>query len=199
MSMELYRLARGVRLPPAEKAVLIALCDFMNDKTGLCSPSYETLSITTGYERTTVCRKLKELRKRGFISWKTVRRNGQFGFNCYEIHRDALRHAAQSQEANSNGAELHSLHSPSGTVQPKPLVSTLNEPLNGVNKGVQNNELSANNISDGSKASTSSPPKTQDEFWAMSPKDREFIIKHSPKLLNELFPNGFNNYFQNEE
>ena len=83
MSMSLYRLARAITLPPTEKAILIALCDRMNDQTKLCCPSYEQIAIDTGFERSTVNRTLKKLKNRGFIDWQTVRRQGQFGFNAY--------------------------------------------------------------------------------------------------------------------
>ena len=37
---------------------------------------------------------LENLKERGHISWITVRRAGQFGFNSYEINQDALSRAA---------------------------------------------------------------------------------------------------------
>ena len=37
---------------------------------------------------------LENLRERGHISWITVRRAGQFGFNSHEINRDASSRAA---------------------------------------------------------------------------------------------------------
>lgn len=119
--MDLFKLARKAKLPPAEKAVLTALCDRMNDKTGLCYPSYQTVSEDTGYERTTVSRTIKKLRNRGFISWKTVRRSGRFGYNLYQIHQVALNRAAEGHMANNDNTELLSVPSPSGITQRKPL------------------------------------------------------------------------------
>ena len=129
MSMSLYRLARAITLPPTEKAILIALCDRMNDQTKLCCPSYEQIAIDTGFERSTVNRTLKKLKNRGFIDWQTVRRQGQFGFNAYTIHQVALSHAANSHEAKSKSTELHRVQSPSCTEQLKPLNKPLEKPL----------------------------------------------------------------------
>lgn len=64
MSISLYRMTRAIILPPAEKALLIALCDRLTDNTGLCCPSYEQLSRDTDYERSKVSRNLKKLQKR---------------------------------------------------------------------------------------------------------------------------------------
>jgi len=50
-----------------------------------------------------------------------MRRAGQFGFNAYEINRDALSHAAGIHVAINDNTELHSVASPSGIVQHKPL------------------------------------------------------------------------------
>ena len=66
--MTLYRIARALKLPPTEIAIIIALCDRHNDTTGLCYPSYEVLPSDTDYENSTVSRNLKKLRKRGLIS-----------------------------------------------------------------------------------------------------------------------------------
>ena len=129
MSMSLYRLARAITLPPTEKAILIALCDRMNDQTKLCCPSYEQIATDTGFERSTVNRTLKKLKDRGFIDWQTVRRQGQFGFNAYTIYQVALSHAANSHEAKSKPTELHRVQSPSCTEQLKPLNKPLEKPL----------------------------------------------------------------------
>lgn len=128
MSISLYRMARAIILPPAEKALLIALCDRLTDNTGLCCPSYEQLSRDTGYERSKVSRNLKKLQKKGFISWKLARRSGQFGFNTYSINQVAPSHAADNHVANNDNTKSHSLPSPSSNVQRKPLYGR-NEPL----------------------------------------------------------------------
>jgi DNA-binding transcriptional regulator YhcF (GntR family) len=144
MSMSLYRLARAITLPPTEKAILIALCDRMNDQTMLCCPSYEQIAVDTGFERSTVNRTLKKLKDRGLIDWQTVRRRGQFGFNVYIIHQVALSHAANSHAANSHAAKskstkLHRVQSPSCTEPLKPLNKPLEKPLydNNANKRVK--------------------------------------------------------------
>lgn len=143
MSMSLYRLARAITLPPTEKAILIALCDRMNDQTKLCCPSYEPIATDTGFERSTVNRTLKKLKDRGFIDWQTVRRQGQFGFNAYTIHQVALSHAANSHEAKIKPTELHRVQSPSCTEQLKPLNKPLEKPLydNYANKKVEKKTL----------------------------------------------------------
>lgn len=143
MSMSLYRLARSITLPPTEKAILITLCDRMNDQTKLCCPSYEQIAIDTGFERTTVNRTLKKLKDRGLIDWQRVRRQGQFGFNAYIIHQVALSHAANCHEAETKPTELHRVQSPSCTEQLKPLNKPLEKPLyyNNANKKVETKTL----------------------------------------------------------
>lgn len=191
MSMQLFRLARKAKLPPNEKSVITALCDHMNDKTGLCCPSYETLSEDTGYERTTISRAIKKLRNRGIISWETIRRAGQFGFNVYYIDRVALSHAAGIHVADNDNTELHSVPSPSGRVQRKPLVLTLDEPL--VSDGLANEgdfgQLALPAKNDNTK-SFSGPPKTPEQFWSLSRERRQLYARTSRSTMRDLIAKG---------
>ena len=181
MSMYLYRMARATRLPPPEKALLIALCDRFNDSTGLCCPSYEQLSVDTGYERSTVSRNLKKLRDRGFVTWKLARRSGQFGFNIYTIDRVALSHAADNHVANNDNTELHSLTLPSSTVQRKPL-HNLNKTLIKVAAKNPGTEIKV--------AHALGPPKTPEQFMALPKKERQKYAKLCEKVMRDLFKQG---------
>lgn len=181
MSMRLYRWARATRLPPAEKALLIALCDRFNDNTGLCCPSYEQLSLDTGYERSTVSRNLKKLRKRGYITWKLARRSGQFGYNVYTIDRVALSHAADKQVANNDNTELHSPPSPSSTVQHKPLHNP-NEPLIGDSANVLLNKNNATEVH--------GPPKTPEDFLSLHRQAQDYYALNKPELMRCLRSKG---------
>ena len=174
-------MARATRLPPTEKALLIALCDRFNDNTGLCCPSYEQLSLDTGYERSTVSRNLKKLRDKGFITWKLARRSGQFGFNLYTIDRVALSHAADNQVANNDNTELHSLPSPGSTVQHKPLHNP-NEPLIRGSENVL--------ISKSATAQVHGPPKTPEDFLSLSRHRQEYYALNKPELMRCLRSKG---------
>lgn len=181
MSMSLYRMARAIILPPAEKALLIALCDRLNDNTGLCCPSYEQLSRDTGYERSTVSRNLKKLQKKGFISWKLARRSGQFGFNTYSINQVALSHAADNHVANNDNTKLHSLPSPSSTVQHKPLHNP-NEPLVEDSANVLLNKTNATEVH--------GPPKTPEDFLSLSRQVQDYYALNKPELMRCLRSKG---------
>jgi len=191
MSMELFRIARKAKLPPNEKSVITALCDHMNDKTGLCCPSYETLSEDTGYERTTISRTIKKLRNRGIISWRTVRRAGQFGFNVYYIDRVALSHAAGIHVADNDNTELHSVPSPSGIVQRKPLVLTLDEPL--VSDGLANEGDSGQSTLPASNENEARPlglPTEPEGFLKHTKNHQDWISLNKPELMKELTLKG---------
>ena len=191
MSMELFRLARKAKLPPNEKSVITALCDHMNDKTGLCCPSYETLSEDTGYERTTVSRTIKKLRNRGIISWKTVRRAGQFGFNVYYIDRVALSHAAGVHVADNDNTELHSVQSPSGMVQRKPLVLTLDEPLvsdESANEGGFG-QLAVPASNDNNERPRGLPTESED-FLKHTKSQQVWYSLNKPELMRNLYAKG---------
>lgn len=66
-------------LPPGEKAVLLALCDCYNDKTGQCNPSQKTLGKKTGYSRRTVNTHLSRLENKKII--RRIRRRRDDGGN----------------------------------------------------------------------------------------------------------------------
>ena len=174
-------MSRGIILPPAEKALLIALCDRLNDNTGLCCPSYEQLSRDTGYERSTVSRNLKKLQKRGFISWKLARRSGQFGFNTYSINQVALSHAADNHVANNDNTKLHSLPSRSSTLHHKPLHNP-NEPLI---REAANGPRTENKV-----AHALGAPKTPEQFMALPRKERQKYAKLCDKVMRDLFQQG---------
>lgn len=191
MSMPLYRMAKEIVLPKGEKAILTELCDHMNDNTGLCYPSRERLAKLTGYNVSSVTRLLKNLRNRGLISWTTVRRAGQFGFNNYKINRVALSHAAGVHVADNDNTELHSVPSPSGMVQRKPLVLTLDEPL--VSDGLANEgdfgQLAVPASNDNTK-SFSGPPKTPEQFWSLSRERRHLYAGTSQNTMRDLIAKG---------
>jgi len=163
----------------------------MNDSTGMCCPSRERLAKLTGYEVSSVTRHLKNLRERGFISWKTVRRAGQFGHNIYNIDRVALSHAAGVHMADNDNTELHSVPSPSGMVQRKPLVLTLDEPL--VSDGLANEgdfgQLALPAKNDNTK-SFSGLPKTPEHFRSLPRSLQEYYALNKPALMADLRAQG---------
>jgi DNA-binding transcriptional MocR family regulator len=160
----------------------------MNDNTGLCYPSHKTLAQHTGYERTTVSRALKNLRSRGLISWSKKRRAGQFAFNNYTINRVALNHAANIQEANNDNTVLHEGSSPCGNTQHKPLV-TLNEPF------TERHEIDSSSdthLEQHKRRQRSGPPKSPEDFEALSPQMQDWYARNRPSLMADLRRLGLN-------
>ena len=52
-----------------EQQVLALLAHFVDDKTGLCYPSIETLARQTHLGRATVIRRLDALKQKGYLKW----------------------------------------------------------------------------------------------------------------------------------
>ena len=181
MPMTLYRIARALKLPPTEKAIIIALCDRHKNTTGLCYPSYEVLLSDTGYEKSTVSRNLKKLRKRGLISQKTVRRSGQFGYNIYHIHQVALSHAAEKQVAINDNAQLQADTLPSGDMQPKPLAYPNQTVCFEAPNNTTNFSLSV---------ITKGPPQTPEQFKALTKEERHKYARLSSKVMKNLYEQG---------
>lgn len=69
MSNDLLKAARPIQLPPAQKAVLIAMCDITRDRDcGECWPSIATLASYTCYGRTATIAAIKGLELAGIIT-----------------------------------------------------------------------------------------------------------------------------------
>lgn len=69
MSNDLLKAARPIQLPPAQKAVLIAMCDITRDRDrGECWPSIATLALYTCYGRTATIAAIKGLEAAGIIT-----------------------------------------------------------------------------------------------------------------------------------
>ena len=52
-----------------EQQVLALLAHFVDDKTGLCYPSIETLASQSHLHRATVIRNLDSLKQKGYLKW----------------------------------------------------------------------------------------------------------------------------------
>ena len=119
------------------------------------------------------------------------KRWGQFGFNVYYIDRVALSHAAGVHVADNDNTELHSVPSPGGMVQRKPLVLTLDESL--VGDGIANEgdfgQLAVPASNDNTK-SFSGPPKTPEQFWSLSRERRHLFARTSHNTMRDLVAKG---------
>ena len=136
MSFECYRWAKSQKgLTPPEKAVLVAIADYYNDKKGSAWPSQDKLAEDTSYSRATVHRACKSLRQKGLLSWRKVLLDtGHFSSNTYVFHRVAECGVATSHEAKIDTAVLQRVEPPCSTVQQKPLSEPLDRTLN-INRG----------------------------------------------------------------
>jgi len=79
-----YGLFEVIDIPPADRAVLLALCWSHTDADG-CYPSQERLSVLSGYRRRKVCDCLNSLENSGLIKRKTRRTKGKFQKTEYRL------------------------------------------------------------------------------------------------------------------
>ena len=85
-----YSLFEVVDIPPAERAVLLALCWDHTDAGG-CLPSQERISILCGYRERKVRDLLKSLESCGLISRKRVKAKGKYAHTTYRLFGTASR------------------------------------------------------------------------------------------------------------
>ena len=132
MSFEWFRWAMSQRnLRPPEKAVLVCIANYYNDKDGCAWPSQETIAKDTCYNRATVHRACKTLNEKGLLSWKKIMLpSGHFSSNRYQLHLVADSQAAECVAAEKDGAMLHKATTPCSTAQQKPLTEPLRSTLN---------------------------------------------------------------------
>ena len=107
------------------------------------------------------------------------------------IDRVALSHAAGVHMADNDNTELHSVPSPSGRVQRKPLVLTLDEPLVSdelANKG--NSGRATLPASNDNTESFSEPPKTPEQFLSLPRSLQEYYALNKPALMADLRAQG---------
>src|ERR687885_1827691 len=93
--IELMRLIQALvadaDLSPSARCVGIALVNFLNRKTGLCCPSYETLAKASGFKRRATINAVNELEAAGWIS--IARTRGRTNTNTFTFAFDRLAHA----------------------------------------------------------------------------------------------------------
>ena len=144
MSFDCYRWAKSQKgLSPTEKAVLVAIADYVNDEKGYAWPSQDKLAEDTSYSRATVHRACKSLQKKGLLSWsKVMLDSGHFSSNRYVLHRVAECGAATSHMAKKDTAVLQRVVPPCSTVQQKPLEKPLDRTLNNTNVAKKGRVLS---------------------------------------------------------
>lgn len=141
MSFDWYKWAKKQKnLKPPEKAVLVCIADYYNDEKGCAWPSQETLAEDTSYNRATIHRACKSLKKKGLLSWyKVMLPSGHFSSNRYQLHHVSDSHMAESVVAEKGSAMLHKATSPCSRLQQKPLSEPLVLTLN--NSKVVKNSL----------------------------------------------------------
>jgi len=144
MSFECYRWAKSQKgLSPTEKAVLVAIADYVNNEKGYAWPSQDKLAEDTSYSRATVHRACKSLQKKGLLSWsKVMLDSGHFSSNRYVLHRVAECGVATSHAANKDAAVLQKVEPPCSTAQQKPLEKPLDRTLNNTNVAKKGRVLS---------------------------------------------------------
>lgn len=123
MSFDWYRWAKTQQnLSPPEKAVLVCIADYYNDKNGCAWPSQDTLSADTSYSRATISRACKALKEKGLLTWsKKMLPSGHFSSNTYQLHRVAESRKADNVVAEIETAVSHSDTSPCSIELQKPL------------------------------------------------------------------------------
>lgn len=79
-----YDLFEIIDIPPAERAVLLALCWDHTDANG-CFPSQERISLLCGYRERKVRDLLNSLEAQGFIERRRVKTKGKYSHTSYQI------------------------------------------------------------------------------------------------------------------
>jgi len=79
-----YGLFEVIDIPPAERAVLLALCWDHTEAKG-CYPSQERVSLLSGYRRQRVNEAVKKLDEWGLIKKRTTRSGGKFAQTSYTL------------------------------------------------------------------------------------------------------------------
>lgn len=74
---------RRLKIPALERAVLMHICCYHNEKTGECFPSYDTIADDSGYRRRRVIEAVKLLEANGLITVQSRRVMGHQGSNGY--------------------------------------------------------------------------------------------------------------------
>lgn len=101
MSIEAISAARKLTIPPRDKFVLIALCDYANDN-GEAWPKQATLSEWTCYDRTTVNYALRDLEAAGLIvSQQQYREDGGKSHKVYHLAFLGTPHVAEDDKGMS--------------------------------------------------------------------------------------------------
>lgn len=93
-----YGLFEIIDLPPAERAVLLALCWEHTDSGG-CFPSQQRISLLTGHPERKVRTVLKSLEDQGLVGRKLVRGRGKLTHTQYRLFgsfRPAASHRSKS-------------------------------------------------------------------------------------------------------
>ena len=146
MSFDWYKWAKKQKnLKPPEKAVLVCIADYYNDEKGCAWPSQETLAEDTSYNRATIHRACKSLKKKGLLSWyKVMLPSGHFSSNRYQLHHVSDSHMAESGLAEKDSAMLHKATSPCGRLQQKPLAEPLDLTLTTSQVSKKERELTEN-------------------------------------------------------
>lgn len=104
-----YGLFEVIDIPPAERAVLLALCWDHTDKGG-CYPSQERIALMTGYRRRHVNNLLKRLEGVGLIRRKKARTKGKYEKTSYALFGAAKRDSRVHPSAQ--GGSSSRVHSP---------------------------------------------------------------------------------------
>jgi len=136
MSFDWYRWAKTRKnLNPPEKAVLVCIADYYNDKDKCEWPSQNTLSEDTSYSRATINRACKGLKEKGLLTWsKKMLPSGHFSSNTYQLHRVSESRKADSVVVENETAVSHSDTSPCRIELQKLLTEPLDLTLNNNNK-----------------------------------------------------------------
>lgn len=72
-------------LSPMQRSVLLFLCFKHHTKTGVCCPSYKTISVATGFSRRHVINIVSDLSKAGLLDIKIRRDAGGMTSNSYAL------------------------------------------------------------------------------------------------------------------
>ena len=181
MSWIAVRKVLELDLPSTEKFVLLIIANFSNDKEGTAWPAQSTIAEITGFSRQTVNKAIKRLCNKKVLLSSRRSAEGKSTSNVYRINIVALRDIQTNNVAHNDNQVSNSETDQCNGELHKPL-PTLNEPL----------KQNARPISKDNKPATSNsgPPKTPQDFLALTPSIQEWYSLHKPQLMSELGAKG---------
>ena len=154
-----WEIAAQLELPPSQRIVLLAICDYANAETGICWPSHAALANYTGFSARTVGSAIRELDGTHGLIERTARKGTS------DLVRVLVpKKTTQATIADPTRVDQQQVPTPSATVADKPR----NEPRRPLNNQLgQSNGKRPVRTYRGPCASTGTTPPNPDAYLSL--------------------------------